>query len=107
MCNFTQTDNSGWGNLSISGGTSFSNGIRAATMTTNTFSRQGPGDSGNVQVIVNGVATGYRVMSPGNNNNGTYGQLIITANQDYGPLSGSASGFWSSFSAQGLSLIHI
>ena len=101
MCNFTQTDNSGWGNLSISGGTSFSNGIRAATMTTNTLSRQGPGDSGNVQVIVNGVATGYRTMAPGNNNNGTYGQLIITANQDYGSLSGAASGFWSSFSAQG------
>jgi len=101
MCNFTQTDNSGWGNLSISGGTSFSNGIRAATMTTNTFSRQGPGDSGNVQVIVNGVATGYRVMTSGNNNNGTYGQLIITLNQDYGSLSGGASGFWSSFSAQG------
>ena len=101
MCNFTQTDNSGWGNLSISGGTSFSNGIRAATMTTNTFTREGPGDSGNVQVIVNGVATGYRTMAPGNNNNGTYGQLIITANQDYGSLSGAASGFWSSFSAQG------
>ena len=101
MCNFTQTDNSGWGNLSISGGTSFSNGIRAATMTTNTLSRQGPGDSGNVQVIVNGVATGYRTMAPGNNNNGTYGQLIITLNQDYSVLSGGSGGFWSSFSAQG------
>jgi len=101
MTNFTQTDNSGWGNLSVAAGTSVTSGIRAATMTTNTFSRQGPGDSGNVQVIVNGVATGYRVMAPGNNNNGTYGQLIITLNQDYGPLSGSASGFWSSFSAQG------
>ena len=101
MCNFTQTDNSGWGNLSISGGTSFSNGIRAATMTTNALSRQGPGDSGNVQVIVNGVATGYRTMAPGNNNNGTYGQLIITLNQDYSVLSGGSGGFWSSFSAQG------
>jgi len=101
MTNFTQTDNSGWGNLSVSAGTSVTSGIRAATMTTNTFSRQGPGDSGNVQVIVNGVATGYRTMAPGNNNNGTYGHLIITLNQDYGSLSGSASGFWSSFSAQG------
>lgn len=101
MCNFIQTDNSGWGNLNISGGTSFSNGIRAATMTTNTLSRQGPGDSGNVQVIVNGVATGYRTMAPGNNNNGTYGQLIITLNQDYSVLSGGSGGFWSSFSAQG------
>ena len=101
MCNFTQTDNSGWGNLSISGGTSFSNGIRAATMTTNALTRQGPGDSGNVQVIVNGVATGYRTMAPGNNNNGTYGQLIITLNQDYSVLSGGSGGFWSSFSAQG------
>jgi len=101
MCNFTQTDNSGWGNLSISGGTSFSNGIRAATMTTNTFTREGPGDSGNLQVIVNGVTTGYHIMTPGNNNNGTYGHLIVTSNQDYGLISGSATGFWSSFSAQG------
>jgi hypothetical protein len=101
MTNFTQTDNSGWGNLSVSAGTSLTTGIRAATMTTNTFSRQGPGDSGNVQVIVNGVATGYRNMAPGNNNNGTYGHLIITLNQDYGTISGGATGFWSSFSAQG------
>jgi len=101
MTNFTQTDNSGWGNLSVSAGTSVTNGIRSANMTTNTFSRQGPGDSGNIQVIVNGVATGYRNMTPGNNNNGTYGQLIITLNQDYSVLSGSAGGFWSSFSAQG------
>jgi len=101
MTNFTQTDNSGWGNLSVSAGTSVTNGIRAATLTTNTFSRQGPGDSGNVQVIVNGVATGYHIMTPGNNNNGTYGQLIITLNQDYSVLSGGAGGFWSSFSAQG------
>ena len=101
MTNFTQTDNSGWGNLSVAAGTSVTSGIRAATMTTNTFSRQGPGDSGNVQVIVNGVATGYRNMTPGNNNNGTYGQLIITLNQDYSVLSGGSGGFWSSFSAQG------
>jgi hypothetical protein len=101
MTNFTQTDNSGWGNLSVAAGTSVTSGIRTNTMTTNTFSRQGPGDSGNVQVIVNGVATGYRTMASGNNNNGTYGQLIITLNQDYSVLSGSAGGFWSSFSAQG------
>jgi hypothetical protein len=101
MTNFTQTDNSGWGNLSVTAGTSITNGIRTNTMTTNTFTRQGPGDSGNVQVIVNGVATGYHVMSPGNNNNGTYGQLIITSNQDYSVLSGGSGGFWSSFSAQG------
>ena len=101
MTNFTQTDNSGWGNLSVSAGTSITNGIRTTSMTTNTFSRQGPGDSGNVQVIVNGVATGYHIMAPGNNNNGTYGQLIITLNQDYSVLSGGSGGFWSSFSAQG------
>jgi hypothetical protein len=101
MTNFTQTDNSGWGNLSVSAGTSVTSGIRTNTLTTNTFSRQGPGDSGNVQVIVNGVATGYHIMTPGNNNNGTYGQLIITLNQDYSVLSGGAGGFWSSFSAQG------
>ena len=100
MTNFTQTDNSGWGNLSVAAGTTVSTGIRAATITTNTLSRQGPGDSGNVQVIVNGAATGYRVLTPGNNNNGTYGHLIISANQDYSVLSGGSAGFWSSFSAQ-------
>jgi hypothetical protein len=101
MTNFTQTDNSGWGNLSVAAATSVTTGIRAATITTNTFARQGPGDSGNVAVIINGVATGYRTMAPGNNNNGTYGHLIITLNQDYSVLSGSSGGFWSSFSAQG------
>jgi hypothetical protein len=100
MTNFTQTDNTGWGNLSVAAGTSVTTGIRAATITTNTFSRQGPGDSGNVQVIINGAATGYRIMNPGNNNNGTYGHLIISANQDYSVLSGGSGGFWSSFSAQ-------
>lgn len=101
MTNFSQTDNSGWGNLSVAAGTSVTSGIRTANMTTNTFTRQGPGDSGNVQVIVNGVATGFRVMTSNNNNNGTYGHLIISSNQDYSVLSGGSGGFWSSFSAQG------
>jgi len=101
MTNFSQTDNSGWGNLSVAAGTSVTSGIRTPNMTTNTFTRQGPGDSGNVQVIVNGVATGFRVMTSNNNNNGTYGHLIISSNQDYSVLSGGSGGFWSSFSAQG------
>lgn len=101
MTNFSQTDNSGWGNLSVAAGTSVTSGIRTSNMTTNTFTRQGPGDSGNVQVIVNGVATGFRVMTSNNNNNGTYGHLIISSNQDYSVLSGGSGGFWSSFSAQG------
>ena len=57
MTNFTQTDNSGWGNLSVSGGTTVTV-MRAATFTTSAVNNVGPGSSGTVTAYVNGTPNG-------------------------------------------------
>lgn len=98
MSNFVQTDNSGWGNLSVAGGTAVSV-VRSATYTTSTLTTVGPGDSGTVTVYLNGVAAGSRTMTPGTDN-GTYGNLVIALDQDYhNVVSTVTAGFWQSFNA--------
>jgi len=99
MCNFTQTDNSGWGNLSVAGGTAVS-AVRSASYATSTnISAVGPGDSGVVTAFLNGANAG--AVSLTGTSNGTYGNLIISNNQDYSVVRPTiAGGFWYSFDAK-------
>jgi hypothetical protein len=97
IANFTQTDNSGWGNLSVAAGTSVS-ATRVATYAAGTITTVGPGDSGTVTAYFNGVSAGSNVLVGGGN--GTFSNLIIASNQDYhNVVSSVTAGFWYSFNA--------
>jgi hypothetical protein len=98
ITNFTQTDNSGWGNLSVAAGTSVS-ATRVTTYATSTITTTGPGDSGTVTAYRNGQAVGNVSMATGSQN-GTYGaNLVIASDQDYSAIIGGSGGFWESFNA--------
>jgi hypothetical protein len=99
MTNFTQTDNSGTGGRSVAGGTTISAYKRTNTYVTNAANDVGPGDSGTVSVMKNGAAAGSRAIVSGTGNNGTFTDLIISDNADYGSKSAQALGFWYSFDA--------
>ena len=99
MSNFTQTDNSGWGNLSVAGGT-LVNTVRTAAFTTSgtPIVNVGPGTNGTVTAYVNGSANGMVTLT-GNNTNTTSGNLYVYNVQDYhAVVSSVSSGFWSVFS---------
>ena len=99
MCNFTQTDNSGWGNLSVSGGT-LVNTVRASSFSTSgtAVTNVGPGTSGTVTAYVNGVPNG-NVTLTGSNSNTTNGNLYVYNVEDYHTvLSSVTAGFWYVFS---------
>ena len=97
ITNFTQTDNSSWGNLSVVAGTSVS-ATRVSTYAAGTITSVGPGDSGTVTAYLNGVAAGSNVLVAGGN--GTFSNLIIASNQDYhNVVSTITAGFWYSFNA--------
>ena len=104
MTNFAQTDNSGWGNLSVSGGTAV-NAVRVATFATSTVTNSGTTPSGgNIQLYINGTVIGnnYHALtsSPTSADNGTYGNLVVSSVQDYHNIvSTVAAGFWNVFSA--------
>lgn len=98
IASFTQTDNSGWGNLSLAAGTSFS-AVRSSSYTAGTITAVGPGESGTVTAYLNGVAAGSVTMALGSQN-GTYGNLVIANDQDYhNVVSTVTAGFWESFNA--------
>ena len=98
IANFTQTDNSGWGNLSVASGTSVS-ATRVSTYAAGSITSVGPGDSGTVTAYFNGSAAGTVTMASGSQN-GTYGNLIISLDQDYhNVVSSVTAGFWESFNA--------
>jgi hypothetical protein len=98
MTNFTQTDNTATGGKSVAGGTSVANVRRANTYTTSTIANVGPGDSGAITAYRNGVNVGAVTLT--GSSNGTYGNLVITNNQDYhNVVSNVTAGFWYSFSA--------
>jgi hypothetical protein len=100
MTNFVQTDNSGTGGRSIAGGTTISAYKRVATYApSTTINDVGPGDQGTVSVMKNGATAGSRTIVSGTGNNGTYSDLIISDNADYGSKSSQALGFWYSFDA--------
>jgi len=100
MCNFTQTDNSGWGNLSVSGGTLVST-LRASSFSTSgtAITNVGPGNNGTVTAYVNGVPNGNITLT-GSNSNTTNGNLYVYNVEDYhAVVSTVTAGFWTVFSA--------
>jgi hypothetical protein len=99
MANFVQTDNSGWGNLSVAAGTSVS-ALRTATFSTSgtAIMNVGPGTNGTVTAYVNGTPNGNVVLT-GSNSNTTNGNLYVYNVIDYHNVSSSVTaGFWSVFS---------
>lgn len=98
MCNFIQSDHTLTGGYNVSGGTSVV-GLRTSTYSTSTINDTGPGDSGTVSVYLNGVIRGSRVLTAFNDN-GTFGNLVISDNVDYGTKTGASQGFWESFDAK-------
>ena len=102
MTNFAQTDNSGWGNLSVSGGASV-NAVRASTLATNTINNSGTTPSGgNIQLYLNGTVSGFHALgaNPSSSDNGTYGNLVVSSVEDYHVVvSTVTAGFWNVFSA--------
>jgi len=101
MTDFAQTNNTTTGSKQLAAG-----GVpsyrRAAAYTTNVFDNVGPGENGTISVMKNGVATGTRVIANSLANNGTYGELIISDNADYGTkfVPNRPLLFWNSFDAQ-------
>ena len=99
MCNFAQTDNSGWANLSVAGGTAVSV-VRSATYATTSITNVGPGSLGTVTAYLNGVPQGTVVLT-GSNSNTTNGNLYVYNVEDYhAVVSTVTAGFWTVFSAQ-------
>jgi hypothetical protein len=98
MTNFTQQDNSA-NSRTVAGGTS-TTVLRSSSYTTSTLINVGPGDSGTVTVFKNNVSAGADTLLTGNGNAGTYNDLVILNNVDYGTITGSALGFWSSINVR-------
>jgi hypothetical protein len=100
MCNFTQTDNTGWGNLQMAAATSFSSLRTGAYNTSGTpILNVGPGTTGTVTAYLNRTPTG-NVTLTGSNANTTNGNLYVYNVQDYHNfLSSVTAGFWTAFSA--------
>jgi hypothetical protein len=99
MCDGVQIDNTATGGYAVLPGTVIPNVLRTSAYSTNTVANVGPGDSGIMQVFLNGQLAGNAAMT--GHSNGTYGNLIISQNQDYhNVFANVVAGFWSSFSAQ-------
>jgi hypothetical protein len=99
MCAFTQVDNSGWGNLSVAGGTGVT-ATRTATYSTTAITNVGPGTDGNVTAYLNGSAAGTITLT-GANPNTTSGNLYVYNVEDYHSVVASVTaGFWTVFSTQ-------
>ena len=104
MTNFAQTDNSGWGNLSVTGGTAV-NATRSAVFATSTVTNSGTTTTGgNIQLAINGTIwpSNYHALSssPTSADNGTYGNLVVSSVEDYHVVvSTVTAGFWNVFSA--------
>ena len=94
MCNFTQTINGPTATQTAAGST-VSSVLRTNTWVSTWINDVGPGDTGTVTVYYNGVAAGSKALATGSDN-GTYGNLTIADNVDYGTKTGQATGFWES-----------
>jgi hypothetical protein len=97
-------DNTNGGTL-IGPGTPVQRAV-SSTVTSAAVSAFGPGDEGTLEAKVNGAVLGSRVLSPGSDD-GTYGSLIISNNQDYGIVTGEAQGFHESLDAQVSSAVNL
>jgi hypothetical protein len=99
MCDDPQIDNTATGGHAVLPGTVITNVLRTNVYSTNTIANVGPGDAGTVTVYLNGSPAGSANLT--GSSNGTYGNLIISQNQDYhNVFANVVAGFWSSFSAQ-------
>lgn len=98
MANIVQVDNTG-NSRSVAPGTVVTSVLRTPSYSTNTIANVGPGNQGTITSFLNGNVSGNTVLT--GNSNGTYGNLIISANQDYN-LSNSSipAGFWYVFSSR-------
>lgn len=108
ITDFTQTDNTSTG-LSATPGETVNSVLRNNDFITNTLTQIGPGDSGTLEVIRNGISTAS-VSFDDNANNGTYtdiDSLIISNNVDYGTITGDALGFSQCYDvrAQGINTV--
>jgi len=97
MTTVSQIDLTG-NSRTVAAGATVANVRRAASYATSTVTTVGPGDSGTVAVYKNSVLMGAKLMATGSQN-GTYGHLVIAADQDYAAITGDAGGFWESFNA--------
>jgi hypothetical protein len=104
ITDFTQTNNT-TSSRQQAGGTSLSNYKRVAAYDTNLIANVGPGFEGTVTVIKNGTAAGSRDIVEGTTNNGTYSDLVISNNVDYGTITNTALGFWYSYSARAVGTV--
>jgi len=94
---WSQTDNTGWGNASVTASTSVS-AVRSAVFTTSAVANVGPGSTGTVTAYVNGIPNG-NVTLTGSNSNTTNGNLYVYNVQDYhAVVSSVTAGFWTVFS---------
>lgn len=94
ITDFLQTDNSSTG-LSATAGSVVPNVKRDNDFQLSSVTQVSPGDSGQLQIVRNGVVTST-VTFDENVNNGTYTDidtLIVTNNVDYGTISGDPLGF--------------
>jgi hypothetical protein len=66
--------------------------ITAAGVSSNTFQDMGPGNSGTMQLLLNGSVLGSKALT-GTGDGGTYSGLVLADQKDY-PL--STAGFWKS-----------
>jgi hypothetical protein len=98
MANTSQVDNIPSGGHTVAGGATVTSVKRTAAYATNTIATAGPGDSGTVTALRNEAAAGSVTLT--GSSNGTYGNLVITNNQDYNTSNSSiAAGFWFVFSS--------
>jgi len=70
--------------------------IRTANYTTELKENYGPGNSGTLDVTLNGVSEGS-VTFDNSDNSGTYQDLVVSNNVDYGTITGDPQGFWQSY----------
>ena len=104
MCSgFTQPDNTPSANKAVAAGTAVAV-VRTSTYTSSTISNTGPGDSGTLSVVRNGVDIGNVAFNAGASPtaNGTYNSnLVVSNNYDYNVANASISpGFWYVFTAR-------
>lgn len=95
MANFAQTDNTGSART-VPAGTSIAAIRRSSSYQTTTVTGSGPGDTGTVSVVKNGVTAGSKAMTAAGN--GTFDDLVIINNQDYSAINPAVTAnFWYSF----------
>ena len=105
ICNFTQTINGVLASQAAAG-TTVANVLRSNTWVTTWANTVGPGDSGVVTVYVNGVASGSKTLTSGDDSGDYGGNLKISRNQDYNAVvSTVTAGFWESMDLRANSIV--